>query len=102
MPRFVLSLLILTLSCAANAEDSQQLGAEVLWELTRLAAPVISPDGKRVVVAATTYPEKDDPEKTYQPESRLWLLATDSDRGQRPLTGFFSRRLAPRVYRQAQ
>jgi dipeptidyl aminopeptidase/acylaminoacyl peptidase len=86
MPRFVLSLLILTLSCAANAEDSQQLGAEVLWELTRLAAPVISPDGKRVVVAATTYPEKDDPEKTYQPESRLWLLATDSDRGQRPLT----------------
>lgn len=86
MTRIVLSLLILTLSCVANAEDTRRLGAEVLWEMSRLAAPVISPDGERVVVAATTYPEKDDPETTYQPESRLWLLGTESDRGQRPLT----------------
>ena len=86
MPRIALSLLVLTLSCAASAEDSRRLSAEVLWELTRLAAPVISPDGERVVVAATTYPATDDPETTYQPESRLWLLATGSEPGQRPLT----------------
>ena len=86
MKRIVLSWLILTLSCAVNAEEPRRLGAEVLWELSRLAPPVVSPDGKRVVVAATTYPEKDDPEKTYQPETRLWLLATKPGTKQRPLT----------------
>ena len=86
MPRIALSLLLLILSSIANAEDSRRLGADVLWELTRLAAPVVSPDGERVVVEATTYPETDDPETTYQPESRLWLLATGPDRRQRPLT----------------
>jgi len=86
MKRIVLSWLILSLSCAASAEETRRLGADVLWELSRLAAPVVSPDGKRVVVAATTYPEKDDPEKTYQPETRLWLLATQPGTKQRPLT----------------
>ena len=86
MKRIVLSFLILTLSCVANAQEPRRLSAEVLWELSRLAAPVVSPDGKRVVVAATTYPEKEDPEKTYQPETRLWLLAAESGREQRSLT----------------
>ncbi len=86
MKRIVLSWLLLTLPCLAYAEASRHLSAEVLWELTRLAAPVVSPDGKRVVVAATTYPAKADPEKTYQPETRLWLLATGARREQRPLT----------------
>jgi dipeptidyl aminopeptidase/acylaminoacyl peptidase len=86
MKKFILSCLVLSLSFAVNAEEPRRLDAEVLWELSRLAPPVISPDGKRVVVAATTYPEKDDPEKTYQPETRLWLLSTGSAREQRPLT----------------
>ena len=86
MKRIVLCWLVLTLSCAANAEDPRRLDAEVLWELSRLAPPVVSPGGKQVVVAATTYPEKDDPEKTWQAETRLWLLATGPDQRQRPLT----------------
>jgi dipeptidyl aminopeptidase/acylaminoacyl peptidase len=86
MKRIVVSCLILVMSIAANAEDRQRLSPEILWELARLAPPVVSPDGKHVVVAATTYPEKDDPEKTYQPETRLWLLATGTGREQRPLT----------------
>jgi dipeptidyl aminopeptidase/acylaminoacyl peptidase len=86
MKRIALCCLALTLSLAANAEEKQRLSADVLWELSRLATPVISPDGERVVVAVTTYPEKDDPEETYKPESRLWLLATGSSREQRPLT----------------
>ena len=86
MKRIVLSCLILTLSCATYAEQPRRLSAEVLWELSRLETPVVSPDGKRVVVAATTYPEKEDPEKTYQPETRLWLLGTGPEREQRPLT----------------
>jgi dipeptidyl aminopeptidase/acylaminoacyl peptidase len=86
MKRIVVSCLILVMSIAANAEDRQRLSPEILWELARLAPPVVSPDGKHVVVAATTYPETDDPEKTYQPETRLWLLATGTGREQRPLT----------------
>jgi dipeptidyl aminopeptidase/acylaminoacyl peptidase len=86
MKRIVLCWLVLTLSCGANAEDPRRLDAEVLWELSRLAPPVVSPGGKQVVVAATTYPEKDDPEKTWQAETRLWLLATGPDQRQRPLT----------------
>mgnify|MGYP000040059305 CR=1 FL=1 len=86
MNRIVLSLLVLILSSAAYAEESRRLSPEVLWELSRLSTPVVSPDGKRVVVAATTYPEKDDPEKTYTPETRLWLLSSDPGHEQRPLT----------------
>ena len=80
MKRIVVSCLVLVMSIAANAEDRQRLSPEILWELARLAPPVVSPDGKHVVVAATTYPEKDDPEKTYQPETRLWLLSTGTGR----------------------
>jgi dipeptidyl aminopeptidase/acylaminoacyl peptidase len=86
MKKIVLSCLLAVLSCTAYAEDSRRLSAEVLWEMSRVAAPVVSPNGKRVVVAVTTYPESDDPEKTYQPETRLWLLGTGKERTQRPLT----------------
>jgi dipeptidyl aminopeptidase/acylaminoacyl peptidase len=86
MTRLVVYGLALVLSCAANAQESRRLDADVLWELSRLAPPVVSPDGTRVVVAATTYPQHDDPEKTYQPETRLWLLSTEPGREQRPLT----------------
>jgi dipeptidyl aminopeptidase/acylaminoacyl peptidase len=86
MKRIVVSCLVLVMSFAVDAEDRQRLSPEILWELARLAPPVVSPDGKHVVVAATTYPEKDDPEKTYQPETRLWLLATAQGGEQRPLT----------------
>ena len=86
MKRIVLSCLALLVTFAANAEDQERLSAELLWELSRLAPPVVSPDGEHVVVAVTTYPEKDDPEKTYLPETRLWLLSTEPGREQRPLT----------------
>jgi hypothetical protein len=86
MKKIVLSCLVVTLSFAASAAETRRLSAEMLWELARLAPPVISPDGRRVVVAATTYPEGEDPENSYAPDTRLWLLSTGSDREQRPLT----------------
>jgi dipeptidyl aminopeptidase/acylaminoacyl peptidase len=92
MIRTILACVLLTLSTFTLAQDSQRLSAEVLWELARVASPVISPDGTRVVVAVTTHPEnEDDPEKSFEAETRLWLLATDSSQVQRPLTAEGSR-----------
>jgi len=86
MKRIVLFCLVLALSSAAPAQEAQRLSAEVLWQLSRLATPVISPAGKQVVVAATSYPDDEDPAKAYAPKTRLWLLSVDSADGQRPLT----------------
>jgi dipeptidyl aminopeptidase/acylaminoacyl peptidase len=38
------------------------------------------------VVAATSYPESQEPEASFEPETRLWLLSTESGKQQRPLT----------------
>ena len=75
MYRTLLFLLIAAWSVPAAAD---RLSAEVLWKLDRLSEPVISSNGKQVVVAVTSYSEEDG-----EAETRLWLL--DSD-GQRPLT----------------
>jgi dipeptidyl aminopeptidase/acylaminoacyl peptidase len=86
MKRIILFCLIIAWSSVASAKDAQRLSAEVLWKLSRLASPVISPQGGQVVVAATTYPESEEPETNYEPETRLWLLSTESGNPQRPLT----------------
>ena len=62
-------------------EVDQRLSAEVLWRLDRLGAPVVSPDGSRVVVPVTSYDVESD-----ESETRLWLLAADGQTAQRPLT----------------
>jgi len=86
MKRIILFCLIITWSFVASAEDTQRLSAEVLWKLSRLASPVISPQSGQVVVAATTYPDSEEPETRFEPETRLWLLSTESSIQQRPLT----------------
>jgi len=86
MKRIFLFCLIIAWSSAASAQDTQRLSAEVLWKLSRLASPVISPQGGQVVVAATSYPESGEPETNFEPETRLWLLSTESGHQQRPLT----------------
>lgn len=81
MPRFVLSLFLSLLVLPALADEYTPLSAEVLWQLQRLASPVVSPDGSQVVVQATRYPDDN-----KDPESRLWLLSTGKEPLQRPLT----------------
>jgi len=78
--RFILILLAACVAAApAAAED--RLSAELLWQLDRLSAPVVSPDGDQVVVQVTSYTEEED-----EGRSRLWLLTTGEPRSQRPLT----------------
>ena len=77
----LLFLLLLPAQATIAAQEEQRLSAEVLWQLERLGAPVISPDGEMVVVPVTTY----DPE-TDEPETRLWVLDPEGEEPQRPLT----------------
>ena len=86
MKRIILFCFLIAGSSLTSAQESQRLSAEVLWQLARLESPVISPQGGQVVVAATTYPESEEAEKNFQPETRLWLLSTESGQPQRPLT----------------
>lgn len=62
------------------ASETRLLSVDVLWEMDRLGAPVISPQGGHVVVPVTSYDMDTD-----QSETRLWLLSVDGD-VQRPLT----------------
>lgn len=60
---------MLTATAIAAAADAYT--ADAMWRLKRLAAPVISPDGRLAVVAVTTY----DIEKNVG-EGDLWLVPT--------------------------
>ncbi|MBS3745378.1 MAG: S9 family peptidase [Wenzhouxiangellaceae bacterium] len=82
MKGFTFSLFAL-LSCSASvvAEDNKPLSAEVLWQLDRLGAPVISPQGEQVVVPATSYEVESD-----ESETRLWLLDRGEAPDQRPIS----------------
>lgn len=65
----------------AQEEETTRLTSEVLWQLDRVGAPLISPNGKRVVVPVTSYAQDSD-----ESETRLWLLDAGNQSPQRPLT----------------
>jgi dipeptidyl aminopeptidase/acylaminoacyl peptidase len=78
MPRIFLIVVAQLLAVTAFAQQEQErLTAEVLWQLDRVGAPRISPDGDQVVVPVTSYPDDSD-----EAESRIWLLGENA----RPLT----------------
>ncbi|MDT8409947.1 MAG: S9 family peptidase [Wenzhouxiangellaceae bacterium] len=81
MQRIMLGLLVMLLASTALAEEDKRLSAEVLWQIDRLGAPVISPDGRQVVVPVTAYELEDDDSQT-----RLWLLWADGEKPGRALT----------------
>lgn len=72
--------LLLLVPMLALADQTRTLSVDVLWEMDRLGAPVISPAGGHVVVPVTSYNMETD-----RSETRLWLLSVDGD-VQRPLT----------------
>ncbi|MFN2332943.1 MAG: prolyl oligopeptidase family serine peptidase [Wenzhouxiangellaceae bacterium] len=64
-----------------DSAEPSRLSAEVLWQLDRLGAPLVSPQGRHVVVPATSFDVETD-----ESETRLWLLGSADDPGQRALT----------------
>lgn len=80
----LLAALLCFAEMAAAQEESaepKRLSAEVLWQLDRLGAPVVSPGGRFVVVPATSFEVESD-----ESETRLWLLGSADEPGQRAIT----------------
>jgi dipeptidyl aminopeptidase/acylaminoacyl peptidase len=63
---------LMAIQPAQQPEDNNTLSAEKLWEMERVGAPVISPDGVWVVAPVTRYTVDDDKSHTD-----LWLFKTD-------------------------
>jgi dipeptidyl aminopeptidase/acylaminoacyl peptidase len=74
-------LIALTLPFTADAE-TKPLTPETLWQIQRLGAPALSPDGKRVVLPVTRYDVEED-----EAETDLWLVPTEPGEARRLTTG---------------
>ena len=84
MRRYVIpcaALLLLALQSAAAPPDKRPMKVEDLFAFKRVAAPQISPDGKRVVYQVTTV----DLEKNKS-STALWIAATDGKTPPKQLT----------------
>ncbi|MCS7046848.1 MAG: S9 family peptidase [Gemmataceae bacterium] len=79
----------LFLAGAADAQTKRPITVEDLWAVKRLGKPMISPDGKYVVVEVTTYSME-----TNDSTSDLWLFSTDG-KLQRRLTTFQGKNSGP-------
>jgi dipeptidyl aminopeptidase/acylaminoacyl peptidase len=66
-----LAAVLLSAAAAQAADAKAPLSPETLWQIQRLAAPAVSPDGAWVAVAVTTYDMKDD-----KGQADLWLVPT--------------------------
>jgi dipeptidyl aminopeptidase/acylaminoacyl peptidase len=80
----VFALLALWPAVAVEAQAKQPITHEAMWQMKRLGAPVLSPDGRWAVVSVTE--PAYDSQKQY---SDLWLTAVDGSQPPRRLT--FSR-----------
>lgn len=70
----LLPLVLLTASAAGlRAQPARTpLTADLLWQIQRLGAPALSPDGRWAVVPVTSWNVKDD-----KPSTDLWLVRSD-------------------------
>lgn len=80
MNKLACFVFLVLVAAAVPADEDKLLTAEVLWKIERVGAPVISPDGHRVVAPVTRYTIEDDESHTD-----LWLFAADGS-VERPLT----------------
>jgi dipeptidyl aminopeptidase/acylaminoacyl peptidase len=76
-----LALLLLLLAVAAFAAEKQPLTHETMWQMKRVGAPAISPDGKWVVFSVTE-PSYDEKEQSTD----LWLAPVDGSAAPRRIT----------------
>ncbi len=79
--RFALMTVLLTIGATAGAAERHAITHEDVWLMKRVGAPVLSPDGRWVVVpvAEPSYVEDDK-------SSDLWLVPADGSASPRRLT----------------
>src|SRR5438132_3462676 len=76
-----LLLLILTIALSVYGQAKTLITHERVWSMKRVGAPVVSPDGRWVVVTVT--------EPSYDPAeqvSDLWLVSTEPGKSPKRLT----------------
>ena len=78
----ILIFSILWATTVQAADDKVPLTPETLWQIKRLGTPTLSPDGKRVAVAVTTYDVEED-----TGSANLWLMSTDDGPAQQLTSG---------------
>ncbi|WP_110457100.1 alpha/beta hydrolase family protein [Shewanella algidipiscicola] len=76
----MLLLCVLMPVASAFAEPSKPLSVDVLWQLSRIGNPTISPDGQYIIAPVTQYDVPEDKGST-----QLWLFNQDG-KSQRALT----------------
>lgn len=81
MARLLQLLFLCTWGVLAQAADLRAISHEDLWLMPRVAAPVVSPDGRWVVVTVTEPAYDADEQRTS-----LWLLPSDGSAEPRRLT----------------
>ena len=70
----ICGLCLLSGSIMAADKELRPITHEDVWLMQRLGAPVVSPDGKRVVVSVTQPSYEEDGKR-----SDLWLLSVDGN-----------------------
>ncbi len=72
---------IATSATARTQDDRRPMTVEDLWAMDRVGAPVVSPDGARVVFPVTRYSME-----TNDSERRLWIVPVDGSEPEQPVT----------------
>ena len=81
MSRLILSVLLVLIHFAIQAQDKKPITHEAMWALKRVASPEVSPDGKWVIFGVTEA-SYDDKEQSTD----IWITATDGSTKPRKLT----------------
>lgn len=76
----ILLMCLLMPLATAFAQSTKTLSADLLWQLSRIGSPIISPQGKYIVAPVTQYDVAEDRGST-----QLWLFAKDGS-SQRAIT----------------
>jgi len=80
--RFLFAFLITSLTLASFAQAKKTITHETMWQMKRVGAPQISPDGKWVVFSVTE-PAYDEKEIVND----LWLVPADGSASPRKFKG---------------
>ncbi|HSJ06326.1 MAG TPA: hypothetical protein VK936_06480, partial [Longimicrobiales bacterium] len=81
LPALAVVAVLAAVPTAIVAQERQPITHEAMWQMKRLGSPVVSPDGRRAVVAVTE-PAYD----SQRQSTNLWIAPVDGSQPPRPIT----------------